>query len=396
MNQFWNRKEPKLSSRRQFLKILGSSAVVLAAAGPGGAGCAATRPSRATSPWRRAGGASYADPRKRALSWAILAPNPHNRQPWLIGLDRPDEIVLYCDRERLLSETDPFERQIVIGLGAFLEILRMAAAADGWLTTIEPFPEGEASPHLDGRPIARIRFASSGLDLADPLFRSVSERRSLKEPYDTTRPVSEETLSAISEAVGNDVVVGHTNDPEERTFLRELTRRAYLVEVTTDRTNRESVRLMRIGHREIERHPDGIALSGFGIELASMLGLVTRDRLADRNSTAFEQGVERVLGQLRTAMAHFWISTPDDTRRSQLMAGAAWVRANLKATELGIGIHPLSQSLQEYPEMRPLYEEIHERLVGSGRRIQMFARVGYGPRVAPTPRWPLESRILTP
>ncbi len=384
-----------MSSRRRFLKILGSSAVVLAAGGTSSTGCTSARPSRATAPWRRAGAPLYSDPRKRALSWAILAPNPHNRQPWLVGLDRPDEIMLYCDRDRLLTETDPFERQIVIGLGAFLEILRMAAAEDGWLARIEPFPEGEPTPHLDARPIARIRFETSESVCSDPLFRSVPDRRSLKEPYDTNRPISTDTLSAISEVVSKDLFVDFTNDSEKVAFLRELSRRAYLVEATTDRTNMESVRLMRIGRREIEHRPDGIALSGFGIEIASTLGLVTREKMADRRSAAFERGVEMIDEQLRTAMGYLWISTADGSRRSQLAAGAAWVRTNLKATELGVGIHPLSQSLQEYREMKSLYEEIHERLAGNERRIQMFARLGYGPRVDPTPRWPLESRILS-
>jgi heterotetrameric sarcosine oxidase gamma subunit len=37
----------------------------------------------ATEPWRRAG-QSLGDPRLDALAYAILAPNPHNRQPWTV------------------------------------------------------------------------------------------------------------------------------------------------------------------------------------------------------------------------------------------------------------------------------------------------------------------------
>ena len=39
----------------------------------------------ATAPWREPG-AGERDPRRWALAHAILAPNPHNRQPWLIDL----------------------------------------------------------------------------------------------------------------------------------------------------------------------------------------------------------------------------------------------------------------------------------------------------------------------
>jgi len=79
-------------NRRNFIKIIGSSALI-AAAGTGG--WAVTRtPRRALEPWKVAGALPYSDPRIRALSYAILAPNPHNRQPWIVDLAGPDRIVL--------------------------------------------------------------------------------------------------------------------------------------------------------------------------------------------------------------------------------------------------------------------------------------------------------------
>lgn len=83
--------------------------------------CSAEYPAAAVETWHgpREGG----DLRRWALGFAILAPNPHNRQPWLVDLAYPDEIRLYVDRDRVLPETDPPGRQIVIGHGAFLELL---------------------------------------------------------------------------------------------------------------------------------------------------------------------------------------------------------------------------------------------------------------------------------
>lgn len=102
-------------NRRQTLRLLGGGLVI--AATPA---CSLIdpEPTAALSPWRSAG-QGYEDLRLRALSWAILAPNPHNRQPWQIRLDGADGFTLFCDRTRLLPETDPFCRQIVIGLGCF-------------------------------------------------------------------------------------------------------------------------------------------------------------------------------------------------------------------------------------------------------------------------------------
>jgi hypothetical protein len=43
-----------------------------------------------------------------ALSFALLAPNHHNRQPWIVDLGAAHTVTLYADTGRLLPETDPF------------------------------------------------------------------------------------------------------------------------------------------------------------------------------------------------------------------------------------------------------------------------------------------------
>jgi hypothetical protein len=61
---------------------------------------------------------------------------------------------------------------------------------------------------------------------------------------------------------------------------------------------------------------------------------------------------------------------------------------------LGLGMHPMSQSLQEYAEVAPMYRQVHTLLGATGtQRVQMLARVGYGPATGPTPRWPLETHL---
>jgi hypothetical protein len=59
-------------------------------------------------------------------------------------------------------------------------------------------------------------------------------------------------------------------------------------------------------------------------------------------------------------------------------------------------MHPLSQALQEYPEVAEEYAAIHD-LVGAARTggtVQMWARLGYGPAAAPSPRRPAESHVI--
>jgi hypothetical protein len=76
--------------------------------------------------------------------------------------------------------------------------------------------------------------------------------------------------------------------------------------------------------------------------------------------------------------------------------GAAYVRANLKATEIGLSMAPLSQALQEFPEMA---NEMRAILAATGtpagHTLQMFFRMGYAAPVEAVPRRPLMDIIRT-
>ena len=93
-------------------------------------------------------------------------------------------------------------------------------------------------------------------------------------------------------------------------------------------------------------------------------------------------------------MAHIWTVTPDNARTTQINAGRDWLRINLAAVAEGVGFHPLSQALQEYPEMTEIYDEVHMRFAPDGGTVQMLSRLGYGPATGPTPRWPLEEKLV--
>jgi hypothetical protein len=377
-------------SRRKTLGLIGGGVILAAGATLGSV--ATRQPKTALLPWQVAGLPD--EPRRRALSYALLAPNPHNRQPWLVDLREDGVVTLLVDTARLLPHTDPFNRQITIGLGCFLELMRMAAAEDGHRVDITAFPQGESTDGLDGRPVARALFVQDATVSPDPLFAQVMARRSNKEPFDTTRPIDAETLVPLAAAVRAGSAFGGSVAMADVAEMRAITRNALQIEIDTPHTYRESVDLFRIGRSEIDANPDGIDFSGPLFETLGAFGLFTRESALDRSGSAFKAGLDAVMANAETAMGHVWLVTAGNTRADQLAVGADWLRVNLAATAAGLGFQPLSQGLQEYPEMAAIYADLHARLAPQGGTVQMLSRIGLGVTVAPSPRWPLESKIL--
>ncbi len=375
-------------TRRKTLALLGGGIITAAAA----SGYAVTRtPDQATLPWQLAG--TYDDPREQALSYALLAPNPHNRQPWTVDLSVDNEVTLFADLEKLLPETDPMNRQITVGLGCFLEVMRMAAAQYGYRVDLTLFPDGQSHEQLDTRPIAHAVFTKDSGQKTDPLFQHVMSRRSNKEPFDISRPVAPHALTQLEDAVSADVQFGGSVDAQDIAELRELTHNALKIEVETPRTYQESVDLFRIGHREVNANPDGIDFSGPLFETLHLTGMFSRETATDTSSTAYKSGLDAVFANTDSAMGHVWLVTNTNSRADQIKAGRSWVRLNLATTALGLGLQPLSQALQEYPEVGTEYQAIHNRLAPNGGTVQMLGRIGYGRQVAPSPRWPLEAKL---
>ena len=381
------------TTRRKFMKILGGG-TILAAVGAGGFSLTRT-PTKALAPWNAEQNLNvYQDARHYVLAHAVLAPNPHNRQPWLVELQEADKMTLYCDLDRRLPVTDPYDRQITVGLGCFLELANIAANQIGYRLDVTYFPQGESVPRLDEKPVAELSLVKDESIKPDLLFRSIFERRSNKEPFDTQRPVSSFDAAAITGAATSGVETGFELDEMQIAEFRELTRNAIETELRTPPAYKESVDLFRIGKAEVEANPDGIDLSGMFFEVMKLAGQMNKETLLDPDGFAFAQGLEIVRPQMETAMGYVRIVTKDNSRVDQINAGRSYIRMNLKATETGISMQPLSQALQEYPEVAPYYNKIRKMLGLQGSEtLQMFARIGYGEKLPPSPRWDYRTRI---
>ncbi len=382
--------------RRTFIRLVGGAAV--AATAVSAAGCSRTYPPEAVADWRGPG--SEPDARRWILGYAILAPHSHNLQSWQVDLRTPDEIVLHCDLTRLLPETDPFSRQIMMSHGTFLELLDIAARERGLRADIELFPEGEFGPHKpDQRPLARVRLTPDPAVTKDPLFAQILQRRTNREAYDLQRAVPAEAWKVMADAVKpNPLRFGFvgTGQVEALEKHRAIAAEAWRIELITPRTIMESYKLLRVGAAEIAQHRDGLSLNEPMVVLMSRVGLFDRSKAPAPDDFAITSQIEDFGKKLASTPGFLWMVTDGNDRVTQVNAGRAYARVQLAATAHGVAMQPLQQALQEYPEQSRPYAAIRQ-LLGApqpAQTIQMWARVGYAPPVQPAPRRGVDAIVI--
>jgi len=375
-------------NRRRFIRIAGGGVVLAASAAQ--TGCSQAMPAAAIEPWQGPG--PDADLRRWILSFAILAPHSHNLQSWLVDLSTPDEMLLRCDLKRLLPETDPYSRQIMMSHGTFLELVDIAARQRGQRAEITLFPEGAFGPgQLDSRPVARIRLTADAAVSKDPLFAQILARRTNRSLYELNRPVPLDAWRAMADAAKPQRLrfgfVG-SDQAEALTRHRAIAADAWRIELTTPRTILESYKVLRVGAAEIEQHRDGLTLLDPTVELLNRFGLFDRSKAPAPGDFATTSQIKDFGRKLDSTPGFLWMVTEGNDRVTQVNAGRAYARVQLAATAHGVAMQPLQQALQEYPEQAGPYADIR-RLVGApqpAQTVQMWARVGYAPPVEPAPR----------
>ncbi len=328
----------------------------------------------------------YAQPILKAISMGMNAPNPHNSQAWKFKILSDFEALFYVDETRLLIATDPPARQIHIGCGCFLETLMLGSSKLGYSAEYELLPEGEYLLEEVGfKPVAFISVTQSDIGPL-PLSDSIYSRQTNRSHYegDLLKDLEFDSIARLTAAQYSTLSL--YSEPQQLQEMIDILYQGMVVEANTHVTYDESRIWFRSSQKKIETKRDGINLRAGGtkgIMLAIMEFVINEENEASwHKQSTINTFLNTYREKMLTARGIVLFQTKTNTMLDWVRTGIDYVRFQLASDQLGFVIHPVSQVLQEYPEMDDLRIQFSD-LVGvqEPSKIQLGVRIGRGEKL---------------
>ncbi|WP_232319747.1 hypothetical protein [Prosthecochloris sp. HL-130-GSB] len=325
--------------------------------------------------------ATLGEQRAGMLLHASLAPSSHNVQPWTVSVVDNDHWVIGIADRRRLPAVDPRNREILLSIGAFAENLVLAGGAFGLscrtrLISDDPY----ASEVLEVR-LEQAR--SSGY----PLSRLL-QRRTLRSAFDT-REIEAADFSHLVE--GDEGFFYFPSASRESNWLDNATIEANRQQVKRSDVQQELASWIRWSDAAAARHRNGLTPEAMGI--TGLAGWYVRNfygRDDVFNKDFRKNTVNRVISQVSQGGGWIVVTGRDHSNSSLIDAGRRFQRMFLRAREKSVGIHPMSQVLEESP-----WNEKARASLGLPGEPHFLIRTGYS-RDYPLPvslRMPLDRLV---
>lgn len=303
---------------------------------------------------------------------ARFAQNAHNIQSWKINIISELEVTISLELDRLLPETDPINRQLVLSLGAFTAVAEMKAAELGYkLTSTWIGPESVTDNFNALTPLIILKLENSDKSSSNELMDALSSPtiKYAVQTADFDKEWGHEVVKRYSNSLVSFNLIDNKQDVDE---LKALALDAFIIEMETPASRDESVMNTHIGKRIREEKPYGITLfpnfkkGTFPImEFFSVLFPLKDDAFSKQSIKMFEKA-------LTPAQILVSMTTVDNRLETQFRSGIEMQKMWMEFIEKDYSLLPLSQGLQEYEEVSQQYIEFHNRLTKGDETIQML------------------------
>ena len=331
----------------------------------------------------------------QALRYGITAPSAHNTQPWRIEVLSDTEAHVYFDPDRLLPVTDPPGRQVHISHGTLVELTAIAATHLGYRAEIELLPKGDMTLAEYGtKPTAYLSLIADFQVNEDPLFSQALLRRSSRLPH-TSQPITDDERAAISAAATRPGVEPGWIPAQRMAEAIDLAIQGMAVELRDRRTFEETNQWFRFSEAEIAAKGDGLNAYTAGVTGLPLLAFRMITRRGNWHMSFNRAGyLNAFVKAARSTQALFTLVTPTNTIADWIITGRSYMRAQLAAGAYNLRFHPLSQTLQEFPQMNPLRARMDALVnINPPAKLQMLVRVGHTQPPALSPRRDVQSIV---
>lgn len=351
--------------RRCFLKTAAAAGLFVFGPGAMMAGCSGVRRADVDSNGAEAQASPNLDAAGRQILYlASLAPSGHNSQPWVVRVKSDREWVVGADPDRRLPAVDPQNRELLLSVGAFAENLSLAAAAAGYAAHVEVIAADAFDPD-----ILRVELKKDK-PVQYPLER-IRRRTTVRSGYRNAE-LSKRDVDALT-APCQGTAVYFPRGSEHARCLTEGSIENFRIQSLRDDAQEELVRWLRLSNADARRFRDGLTTES--MEIRGIKGFFVRHFVKPQDflkASFRRQGVDVVAEQAH--MGGGWIVIVGGDRRvaDLIDTGRRFQRLFLLARELKIGIHPMTQYLEEEAGQQEIAAN-HPASI----RPQFILRVGY-------------------
>jgi hypothetical protein len=391
--------------RRAFLKGVGVTTVLVVGGGVWRAydrGVFSVGEGPAFEPWK-----DWQEAKDSPLALvraAILAASPHNTQPWLFKVT-DSSIDLYLDSRRYPGALDPYLREEHIGMGCALENLILAAAANGYASSVALLPGQltQNTAYPEHELVAQVGLAP-GQKQRSEIYDAIPYRHTNRNPYHL-KPMPQDFVEEISQLGNNetDVKVFVFTTDEDRNRIVDMISKANDIVYADPQVQQGSERWVRTEWSDVRKFRDGLIWDEFG--QSPLTVAILKFMPPSGRGFAFRHKLLRTISYkdlLHATPLFGVIAVRDRYDRAQcLRAGRIWQRIHLLTTARHLAGRPVNEAVELVDHQRSLNQEPQamaelSELIGENSWQPTFMfRIGYPVRqVSPSPRRPVNDVLL--
>ncbi len=298
------------------------------------------------------------------LKYASLAPSGHNMQPWFVKVKSQNEFIIGSDKDRWLTAVDQENREALLAIGAFIENFCSAASSFGYEAEVQAIAKSSLDSDIANIKLKKTRTGSFDL-------KKISLRRTVKKGL-LSHELKADDIKKIS-ANGPGRIFYFPRSKNHSQCLTDWTIESYTHQTWRDDAQKELAECIRFKKDDAEKY--GYGLTAEGMEINGIAGWYVRNFMNKKDvmgKSFREQGIDVYSKSAREGAGWIIITSKSSKVTDLLDTGRLFQRLALSVREMNIGLHPMTQILEE-KKWRDQMTAMHR----PGVIPQFILRVGY-------------------